>query len=73
MKKIEEEEKKKAEEEQKPNNENKQNGIDLSNIVEGNLNINPENEGTRHLLKAFSSLNIKSHLLTDDLDKIFSK
>lgn len=47
--------------------------IDLGEIPEGNDQVKEENIGTRKLLEGFKFLNIKVHLLTDTLDKLYTK
>mgnify|MGYP000503925665 CR=1 FL=1 len=47
--------------------------IDLSLIEEGKCEVKPENEGTRTLLKGFKQCNVKFHLLTDSIDKLYTK
>lgn len=47
--------------------------IDLSEIPEGDDEVKKENIGTRKLLEGFKFLNVKIHLLTDSLDKIYQK
>merc|ERR1712238_357861 len=47
--------------------------IDLSEIPEGSDEVKKENIGTRKLLDGFKFLNVKIHLLTDSLDKIYQK
>lgn len=47
--------------------------IDLGDIPEGITEVKEENIGTRKLLQAFSFLNVKIHLLTDDLNKLYKK
>ena len=47
--------------------------IDLSKIEEGKCEVKPENEGTRMLLKGFRQSNVKFHLLTDSIDKLYTK
>jgi hypothetical protein len=42
-------------------------------IDEGKNTVKKENEGTRKLLKGFKMANIKIHLLSDDLRKLYSK
>ena len=47
--------------------------IDLGDIAEGITEVKKENEGTRKLLRGFEFLNVKIHLLTDDLNKLYQK
>lgn len=47
--------------------------IDLSKISEGQSKVKMENEGSRMLLEGFKFLNVKIHLLSDDLNKIYKK
>ena len=47
--------------------------IDLGKITEGKTTVKDENIGTRKLLQGFEFLNIKIHLLSDTLDKIYTK
>merc|ERR1712227_880369 len=47
--------------------------IDLGNITEGKTEVKKENIGTRKLLEGFKFLKIKIHLLSDSLDKIYTK
>ena len=47
--------------------------IDLMQIDEGSREVTKENEGSRRLLNGFKMLNIQIHLLSDDLDKIYTK
>jgi hypothetical protein len=47
--------------------------IDLMKIDEGSREVDKENQGTRRLLNGFKLLNIQIHLLSDDLDKLFTK
>lgn len=47
--------------------------INLLDIDEGKSVVSKENEGTRRLLAGFKQANVKIHLLTDDLEKIFNK
>ena len=43
------------------------------NIDEGKSEVKKEDEGTRRLLRGFTQANIKIHLLTDEIDKLYSK
>jgi len=47
--------------------------INLAEIDEGSREVQPDKEGTRRLLPAFEVANVKIHLLTDSLDKLYSK
>jgi dynein assembly factor 3, axonemal len=47
--------------------------INLAEIDEGNREVKPENEGTRKLLKGMEFANVKFHLLTDSIDKLYTK
>lgn len=47
--------------------------MDLMQIDEGDREVKEENKGTRRLLNGFKMLNVQIHLLSDDLDKIFTK
>jgi hypothetical protein len=47
--------------------------VDLSVIDEGKNVVKPEDEGTRRLLKGFEMGNIKIHLLSDDLSRLYNK
>lgn len=47
--------------------------IDLMKIDEGSREVDQENQGTRRLLNGFKLLNIQIYLLSDDLDKLFTK
>lgn len=47
--------------------------INLLDIDEGKNIVAKENEGTRRLLAGFKYANIKIHLLTDDLAKLYGK
>ena len=47
--------------------------VDLGKIQEGNVEVKKENIGTRKLLEGFNFLNVKIHLLTDDLNKLYKK
>jgi len=47
--------------------------INLLDIDEGEHIISKENEGTRRLLAGFKQANVKIHLLTDELEKIYTK
>ena len=42
-------------------------------IDEGDREVEKGNEGTRRLLNGFKMMNVQIHLLSDDLDKIFTK
>jgi len=42
-------------------------------IDEGDRLVDKANEGSRRLLNGFKMLNLQIHLLSDDLDKIFTK
>lgn len=42
-------------------------------IDEGGREVKEENKGTRRLLNGLKLLNVQIHLLSDDLDKIFTK
>jgi hypothetical protein len=48
-------------------------GVNLAEIDEGKRDVKPENEGTRRLLKGFTQANVKIHLLTDSIDKLYTK
>lgn len=47
--------------------------IDLRGIEEIKDHVKEENEGTRNLLHGFKQANVKIHLLSDSLEKIFDK
>lgn len=47
--------------------------INLLDIDEGKNTVTKENEGTRKLLDGFKRLNVKIHLLSDDLTKLHVK
>lgn len=47
--------------------------IDLLDINEGNNEVKKENEGTRKLLKGFEMGNFKIHLLSDSINKLYTK
>ena len=47
--------------------------INLLDIDEGNNTVKKENEGTRRLLPGFKMANVKIHLLSDDLRKLYNK
>ena len=48
--------------------------IDLNNVVESkNDTVKEEDIGTRRLLKGFKMANIKIHLLSEDLDRLYTK
>ena len=47
--------------------------INLAEIDEGKREVKPENEGTRKLLNGFKQANVKFHLLTDTIDKLYTK
>ena len=47
--------------------------IDLAQIDEGKAQLKQENEGTRRLLPGFEMANVKIHLLTDELPKIYGR
>ena len=81
-KKQEEEAKKKKKEEELASKQTKnplaafdkaKQTIDLGVITEGITEVKKENEGTRKLLDGFKHLNVKIHLLTDKIDKLYTK
>ena len=45
----------------------------MLDIDEGKNTVKKENEGTRKLLEGFKRLNVKIHLLSDDLSKLQTK
>lgn len=47
--------------------------IDLGKIDEGHRNLKKENEGTRKLLDGYTHLNVKIHLLSEPLEKLYTK
>ena len=47
--------------------------VNLREIEEGKCEVKPEDEGTRKLLKGFVQCNVKFHLLTDSIDKLYTK
>lgn len=47
--------------------------IDLGKIDEGHRDIKKENIGTRKLLDGYTHLNVKIHLLSDDLSKLYTR
>lgn len=48
--------------------------IDLNDIQEGaNYNVQPNKEGSRQVLKGFKLANIHIHLLSDDVEKLYTK
>ena len=42
-------------------------------IDEGDREVDKENQGTRRLLNGFKLLNVQIHLLSDDLEKLYTK
>ena len=47
--------------------------INLLDIDEGKNEVRKEDEGTRRLLQGFKNANVKIHLLSEDIDKLFTK
>ena len=47
--------------------------INLLDIEEGKNEVKQEDVGTRRLLPGFTMANVKIHLLSDDLDKLYTK